>query len=223
MSDSRERFARIYNEHQWGGESKSGPGSSPHLLTRYLTLLARLMRELGVRSVVDVGCGDWSLAKTVDWSGISYTGVDIVPELVDHLNRHHGSENVRFICANAVTDPLPCADLCVSKDVLQHLSNASVKRFLCKLEGHYRYALITNDIVHQEKAGWRRLWKSTSMAPNYDIADGAYRPVCLTCSPFDLRAKRLVVLPFTFPREVLDTAGTVYETKEVLLWEQNNA
>jgi SAM-dependent methyltransferase len=219
MSASRERFARIYTDHLWDGASRSGPGSDPQLLSPYLNLLGELMSKLGVGSVLDVGCGDWSLAGTIDWSGIRYTGMEIVPELVDRLNRQHASSAIRFVCADAVGDALPDADLCIVKDVLQHLSNASVQKFLSKLDGHFRYALITNDMTHEERAGWRGRWKRTTLAPNSDIPDGSYRPLRLTEKPFGLRAARLAVLPLRFPRNVMGTAGTVYETKEVLFWE----
>jgi SAM-dependent methyltransferase len=223
MSASREQFARIYRDHLWDGASRSGPGSDPQLLSPYLNLLAELMRKLGVRSVLDVGCGDWSLAGTMDWSGVRYTGMEIVPALVDRLNHQHGSSAVRFVCADAVGDALPNADLCVAKDVLQHLSNASVQKFLSKLDGHFRYALITNDMTHEERAGWRRGWKGTHLPPNSDIPDGGYRPLRLTEKPFGLRAARLAVVPLRFPRNVMGTAGTVYETKEVLFWERSPA
>lgn len=219
MNNSKEHFARIYSEHLWGGESKSGPGSDPQLLRRHLNLLADLIKERRIRSVVDIGCGDWSLAKTIDWSGVSYIGIDIVPQLIDRLNQHYRSNNIRFVCADLVSDRLPDADLCVSKDVLQHLSNASVQRFLSKLDRHFKFALITNDIIHKERAGWRKLWKTTSLPTNYDIPDGGYRPLCLTDKPFNLRASRMAVFPLKFSREVLGTAGAVYETKEVLFWE----
>ena len=220
MTQAREQFSRIYSEHAWGGESKSGPGSHPEVVAEYLRLLRSLLSDLSVRSVVDVGCGDWSLAKTLDWSAISYTGIDIVPALVEHLNEDYASANVCFICADAITDDLPEGDLCVAKDVLQHLSNASVQTFLSRLERHFEYALITNDITHIEQANWRRGWKRTHVPPNSDIEDGGYRPLCLTHPPFSLDAARLGLLPLRFPRAVMGTRGVVHECKEVLLWKR---
>ena len=219
MNNPREHFARIYNEHAWGGKSQSGPGSDPQLLRQYLSLLTDLIKDRRIRSVVDIGCGDWSLAKTIDWSGISYTGIDIVPQLIDRLNQEHGSDNIRFVCADLASDRLPDADLCVSKDVLQHLSNASVHRFLSELDSHFTFAVITNDFIHNQRAGWRRLWKRTSMLANADISDGGYRPLSLTEAPFNLRARRMMVLPLQFPRVISGSPSVVYETKEVLFWE----
>jgi SAM-dependent methyltransferase len=220
VSQTRELFSRIYSQHAWGGESRSGHGSNPRILAGYLTLLRRLLAELGVRSVVDVGCGDWSLASTMDWSGISYTGIDVVPELIDHLNGRYLSDNVRFVCADAVMDDLPHADLCIAKDVLQHLSNASVQKFLSRLERHFECAVITNDITHTERAGWRRGWKKTCVPANIDISDSGYRPLRLTGEPFDLHATRLALFPLRFPRAIMGTGGVVHECKEVLLWKR---
>lgn len=221
MNDTKEQFAKIYNEHLWGGESKSGPGSDPGLLQSYLTLLAGLMKEKRIKSVVDIGCGDWALARTVDWSSVTYLGVDVVPELINRLNATHGTDNIRFICADLVSDDLPHADLCVIKDVLQHLSNDSVKLFLRNLHKYFNYALITNDVIHKEQAGWRGLWKSTTMPVNSDIPNGGYRPLSLTEAPFNLPARRLVTIPLQFKREVFGHPGIVYETKEVLFWENS--
>ena len=215
MDNPREHFEKIYNEHSWGGKSPSGPGSDPQLLRQYLNLLTTLIEDRRIRSVVDIGCGDWSLAKTIDWSGVSYTGIDLVPQLIDRLNQQYRSDNISFVCADLASDGLPHADLCVIKDVLQHLSNASVRRFLSRLDCHFKFALLTNDFSHKQRAGWRRLWRRTSLPANTDIPDGGYRPLCLTHAPFNLRACRMMVLPLQFPR----TPGVVFETKEVLFWE----
>jgi hypothetical protein len=170
--------------------------------------------------VVDVGCGDWALGRTLDWTGVDYTGIDIVPDLIESLNARYGSPSLRFVCLNLVSGQLPSADLCVIKDVLQHLSNASVKAFLPKLKEHFKAALVTNDISHTEKGGWRTFWKSEEMEANQDIADGGYRPLRLTAAPFNLEAKSLITIPLQFRRAVFGHSGVVHETKEVLLWER---
>jgi len=222
MSDATDAFTKIYNEHHWGGSSRSGPGSDPKLLHSYLELLTTVIKERSVLSVVDAGCGDWALAKTLDWSGVDYTGIDIVPDLVNRLNNTFGKRNIRFVGADLITSDLPIADLCVIKDVLQHLSNASVNTFLTRLESHFKYALITNDMTHKKQGRWRSVWKSLYVEPNSDIPDGGYRPLRLTEPPFCLRATRLAIIPFRFNRQVFGHPGVVFETKEVLLWKHNN-
>jgi SAM-dependent methyltransferase len=119
MAKAGEEFAKIYREHVWGGTSRSGPGSDPEVLRPDAEPLSNFLRERNIRSVVDVGCGDWALGRTLDWTGIDYTGVDIVPEVIEMLNATYGSSSVRFLCRDLVADELPCAELCMIKDVLQ--------------------------------------------------------------------------------------------------------
>jgi SAM-dependent methyltransferase len=219
FGDPAEVFTRIYHRHHWGGVSPSGPGSDPKLLHSYLDFLGRIISEKRVTSVVDIGCGDWALAQKLDWQGVEYTGIDIVSDIVSKLNENFGRDHVRFLCADALTSDLPFADLCIMKDVLQHLSNASVHTLLGKLTRRFKYALLTNDVSHRKKGGWRTGWKTSSLEANCDIANGGYRPLRLMEAPFHLSATRLKLIPLRFKREVFGSLGTVLETKEVLWWE----
>ena len=220
MESAQKAFTRIYREHTWGGTFKSGPGSDPELLRAYSTLLADVLTERQVHSVVDVGCGDWALGRTLDWSGVDYTGLDIVPDVVENLNVNFRSNSIRFCCLDVVSDALPQADLCIIKDVLQHLSNNSVRSLLGRLNNYFAAALITNDLSHSKQGNWRTLWKTESISPNTEIPEGGYRPLRLREPPFNLRAKQLLIMSLRFERLVFDHPGAVYETKEVLLWER---
>jgi SAM-dependent methyltransferase len=221
MSSARETFATVYRSHLWGGTSRSGPGSDPHVLHSYKRVLAKVLHDQDIRTVVDVGCGDWALGRTMDWSGFDYTGVDIVPDLITSLDAQFSNDHVRFTCLDLESDPLPKGDLCIIKDVLQHLSNDAVIRFLEALPKQFRAALITNDISHLEQGGWRALWKTNTLPPNVDIADGDYRPLALMEPPFGLRATRLLTFSLRFRRHVFGHPGIVLETKEVLLWDRD--
>jgi glycosyltransferase involved in cell wall biosynthesis len=79
-----------------------------------------------------------------------------------------------------------------------NLSNLSVNKLLRVLQKRFKYAIITNDISHEERSGWRNGWKGTRIKPNCDIADGAYRPLKLTDAPFNINARRLGLIPFDF-------------------------
>jgi hypothetical protein len=67
---------------------------------------------------------------------------------------------------------LPGADLLLCKDVLQHLPNALVLRYLRIFKQKYKFILITNGIVSPHPS-------------NVDIALGAYRPIRLDHPPFN--------------------------------------
>src|SRR5262245_29313321 len=110
-------FDRIFSERVWGGESRSGPGSDPRRTRHYRALLARSCLQPAIRRVVDLGCGDWSSSRLMDWSGIDYVGIDVVPDLVERLTSQYARPGVRFLHGDATRMPLPDADLAICKDV----------------------------------------------------------------------------------------------------------
>ena len=81
----------------------------------------------------------------MDWTGIDYLGVDVSKVALENT-RGFARPGVAFRQLNAVTEPLPPADLLVAKDVLQHWSNADILALLPKLSS-FRYALITNGFL----------------------------------------------------------------------------
>jgi len=176
-------FERIYATNAW--LHGSGEGSLARNTGEYVAYLQRFLRERSIRSVVDFGCGDWQVSRLVDWSGIDYTGVDIVGSMIDANRAAFGAPNVRFVEMEDF-DRLPAADLLVAKDVLQHWSTASIERFLPVI-GRYRYALLTNCV------------KVGGPTVNLDIDDGGFRPLDLRSAPFTLRAKPVLEFENTRP------------------------
>ena len=194
MSDTDETsaaFGRIYAEHSWGGVSRSGIGSSTEAARAYLSCVSSVMRRFDVGSVLDLGCGDWEFSRHMAWGEVEYTGVDIVPDLIDHLRAAHGGPRRHFLHANFLEADLPDADLVLCKDVLQHLGTAQVSRALERLS-RYPLVLLTNDRRYYRQAGWRGLWRKTEIGGrNEDIAPGGWRPLALREPPFALEAEEL--------------------------------
>ncbi len=171
MATHAQTFDSIYQRGLWGGGS--GAGSSEATSRDYRTFLKVFLTVNRIKSVLDLGCGDWEIARHMDWTGIDYTGVD-VSKVVLEKTREFEKPGVRFLCANAVTDDLPSADLLIAKDVFQHWPNGDILAFLPRLK-NYRAALITNGFHPNALA--RR---------NQDIAVGDYRAVELSKPPFNL-------------------------------------
>ncbi|MBL9162283.1 MAG: class I SAM-dependent methyltransferase [Planctomycetaceae bacterium] len=208
-------FSRIYRDHAWGGVSRSGPGSDLQHLETYLAILQACLRRPDVNRVVDIGCGDWAASSAIDWSGVEYLGIEVVPELVQQLTTTYGSRQVAFQCADALEAKDLAADLCVVKEVLQHWSNDSVHRFLSTLK-NYKFALITNDQhcqVWGENETCCTLLEQADL--NADIEDGAYRPLDICKPPFNVSAVTLA----TYPAAV----GNIHFLKKVLLWDRDGA
>lgn len=181
-------FNRIYAEGTWGrnvaGTGTSGTGSTVEITREYRAYLETFIKTHNVTSVVDAGCGDWGFSREVDWGGASYLGVDIASDVIASVRRTYEKDNIRFRVGD-ITDDLPPADLLISKDVLQHLSNDLVHRFVRNnlARGKYKWVILTNDRGRG----------------NRDIASGGYRAIDLASAPFDV--KGLVDLPIAFGNE----------------------
>lgn len=177
-SAAPEVFNAIYRDKVWGqnaeGKGSSGSGSTLRSTAVYRTYLQNFLKEHKIRSVVDAGCGDWEFSKDIDWTGIEYTGLDVVASVIEADQKKYSAKNIKFAVANIVTDELPAADLIISKHVLQHLPNADVAKFLVQLP-KYRHVLLTNAVNPQ-----------TFTAENRDISIGAFRSFDPTQPPFNL-------------------------------------
>ena len=166
-------FTSIYDKQVWG--NGSGGGSDPEIAKPYATLLQNFLRDNQIKSVVDIGCGDWQFSKRIDWSGIDYTGVDVVRSVVDRNNETFGKPGIRFMQGDITAIDLPRADLVIIKDVMQHWPNAAVFKVLPKLKT-YKFALVTNDFASLNK----------------DCREGDTRPLDLQAEPFSVQAELLL-------------------------------
>ena len=183
-------FNRIYAEGSWGkdatGKGTSGTGSTLEITREYRAFIEDFIRKQGVKSVVDAGSGDWTFSSAIDWGDASYLGVDIASDVIEAVRRKHGKGRIRFQVGD-ITDDLPAADLLISKDVLQHLSNELVHTFIENnlRKGKYKWVILTND--------------RTGPRQNLDIQPGGHRPIDLAAPPFEV--KGLVDLPIAFGAE----------------------
>ena len=165
----RGAFERIYRENAW--DEGSGPGSSTVNTIEYRAFISRFIDANDIKSVTDLGCGDWQFSRLLDWSGVQYLGLDIVPEIVERNRSRFGLANVRFqVFVSA--EALPGGDLLLSKEVLQHLPNSTIAQYLSAIRRKYRFALLTNSI-------------EPGNLVNQDIEPGGFRPVRLQNPPFD--------------------------------------
>jgi SAM-dependent methyltransferase len=211
-------FREIYSNQSWGQGTGSGEGSDPIRNRRYVHLIQDFIRAKKIKTVVDLGCGDWQFSRQIDWGGASYVGIDIVPSVVENLTAQYARDGIRFVHGNIVNCDLPQADLAICKDVLQHLPNDLIFAFLARLR-QFRYAILTNDRRQYRLPEWRNLWNffwpTDITTPNSKISSGAYRPIRLRESPFNLVARELMRIKMHHSNGI--------HIKEVLLWENSNA
>ena len=143
---AREVFTRVYADKIWGqGDENfySGPGSDPEAAKPYADFVTGFMAENNIRCVVDLGCGDFRVGRMIAASGIDYVGTDVVQPLIDENNKRFRSDHVRFDCLDIASDDLPDGELCLIREVFQHISNAQISRVLAKLK-KYDHVLFTD-------------------------------------------------------------------------------
>lgn len=189
-----EVFTDIYLNHRWGGagdEFCSGGGTRDEAVVNpYIESLNQWLEANtgGKATVVDLGCGDFTVGeRIVPYCG-SYVGVDVVKPLIEHHHRLYASAKVSFAHYNIITDDLPKGDVCLVRQVLQHLSKNEIQLILQKLK-RYRWAIVTE---HLPEAG-------PDVVPNLDKPHGADIRLNMRSGVF------LEHAPFSIPNQSLMT------------------
>jgi SAM-dependent methyltransferase len=180
MDRAEATFSAIYRVGVWSGGS--GSGSHPANTASYRAFVQRFIHIEKVRSVLDVGCGDWQSSRLMDWTGIDYLGVDVVAAVVEANRERYQGGNVRFQQLDVLHDPLPLADLVLVKDVFQHWPNDVIARFGERLAS-FRNVLITNTI--DGHSGPHTGSERPLPGLNEDVTMGDLRPIDLALPPFD--------------------------------------
>lgn len=179
-------FDDIYRHKRWGGTDEvcSGTGSRGEAVEKYVELVVELVRRENISSIVDLGCGDFFIGRRIAeqiGGEVSYLGCDVSPFLVDVLRKRPNLPNVSFECVDAAKDVLPAGDLCLIRQVLQHLSNAQINAILSRLT-RYRIIVITEHLPEARFLLHKNLDKPHG--PDTRLLD--YSGVCLDAAPFNV-------------------------------------
>lgn len=167
------RFTDIYRGNLWlDSESLSGPGSRLSQTERIRRALPELVKELGVRRLLDAPCGDFNWMRHVEFEELEYTGGDVVSELVARNRVLYGGAGRRFVTLDLTRDPLPPADLVLCRDCLPHLSFDDARVALSNVKRGAAEFLLTTTY--------------TERADNYDTETGGWRPINLQAAPYNL-------------------------------------
>ncbi|MCB1001361.1 MAG: class I SAM-dependent methyltransferase [Acidimicrobiales bacterium] len=173
LPELSDRFDYIYEHGIWSGDvaPPSGLGSSLAATEGLRAELPALLDELGVRSLLDLGCGDYTWMQTLSLD-VEYHGVDVSARVIEQNRRDH--PEVRFSVLDATSDEIPRADAVLCREVLFHLSLADSLRVIDNLRrSGSTYLLTTSD---------------DSSSVNADIVSGDFRPINLCRAPFDFPA-----------------------------------
>lgn len=197
----RAAFTELYERRGWlEPETVSGRGSTLASTRGVRQAIPALVRELGVRSVLDAGCGDGHWFREMELELERYVGVEVVEELARRNRERWGGARRELVSLDITRDPLPCVDLIVCRDVLVHLKNRHVLAALSSFaRSGSRYLLATTFTSDRERA-------------NLDGPLGGWRPIDLRRAPFSLgEPERLV-------SEADDVEDDRYRDKSLGLW-----
>lgn len=174
-------FDKMYRLKRWVGDSDSsgsGTGSTVAGNFQYVQTISRMISELDIQSVVEVGCGDFVVMNNVQFGVATYHGWD-VSKIAINLARQLTNNPGTHFSVSGVNQVYEGGDLLVLKDVLQHLSIQDGTRILSQLH-KYKYAIITNDLNPGQPNVDRDLKTGLPLLP------GGYRSLDVRQPPFDL-------------------------------------
>jgi len=192
-------FRDIYRRNHWGGTvSPSGQGASPSQTDLLRKALPVLLARLGVDTLLDLPCGDYSWMRLVDLPGVSYIGADLLAEVIQPLQASHGDSKHRFLVLDLTRDRLPQVDMLFCRDCLVHLSFEDIQRAL-------------NNLV---RSGIPYLMTTTfpQCEINEDIVTGDWRLLNLERSPFHFPP------PLELLNEGCTEGGGLFADKSLGLW-----
>jgi hypothetical protein len=195
-----QRFQRIHDTGLWGAEaSTSGLGSEMEATAVLRAELPRLLKKLGVASLLDAPCGDAGWINHADL-GVRYVGVDIVPSLIGRLQARAAAGEIKgeYRLGDITRDTLPRCDAILCRDALVHLSFANIERALANFRTSGAAFLIATTFPE---------WQT-----NGDCEDGDWRALNFERAPFAWGA------PVELVNENCTEAGGGWRDKSLGVW-----
>jgi hypothetical protein len=162
-------------------ETANGPGCTVEATTDLRAWLPGIFAKYEITSMLDAACGDFNWMQHVDLTGVSYTGWDVEPRMVQENAKKWPQHT--WACNNLLNQVrVPKVDLILARQILIHFPNDYIHLVLdnFKLSGS-TYLLASH-------------WPEVDNDFTYDPNAGAWvgymeRPVNLEAPPFSLSAK----------------------------------
>mgnify|MGYP006077078395 CR=1 FL=1 len=194
-----QRFSKVYNEHLWKDKNhqdknfKFFSGSGSHeakIINPYIRVVSEFLKTLNKPVVVDAGCGDFNVGINFIDLVSKYYAFDIFEDLIKLNKENFKFQNLIFEKKDIIKDFLPSADILFVRQVLQHLDNESIKKFMRNVENKYNFLIITEHMPDQ------------TFTPNLDKISGGFMGnfsgVILDKNPFNINyitKKELLEVP----------------------------
>ena len=192
-----EVFEKIYEEKRWGTSDikdrkySSGDGTrDKEIVGEYINAVTNFLSKMeNLESGLDLGCGDFSVGVSFCNLFKDYQAMDVAKNVIEENKEIYKSNNVRFSVLDLTSEQIPQTDVILVRQVLQHLSNTEIKKFIKNIEGKFRHLIVTESLS-----------KSMFFRPNKDINTGPgiriheKSGVVLEKKPFDLEFSKMDVI-----------------------------
>ena len=163
-------FSEIYDHGYWEqGGSKSGCGSSLRQTETLRKELPEFLQRYAVKKLLDLPCGDFNWIHNMDLKGISYTGGDVVPNIIRD-NEKFSNDDVKFVELDIVSSLLPAADCILVRDCFSHLTFEDIQAAIANIKSSNITFLLLTHYLDQNK--------------NADISTGDFHRLNFELEPF---------------------------------------
>ena len=187
-------FDAVYRDALWGqspeGDAYSGSGTYDPAAATYVAFVRSFITENKVRSIVEIGCGDFAIGRQYASDVDRYIGADVSNYIVARNVEKFGSEKISFVNLDASEHDLPASDLCVVRQVLQHLDNGSINRILARVAAH-KFVLITEHLPSPSRLRAPNLDKRSGPDTRLTFDSGVY----IELPPFERPVQTVLSLP----------------------------
>ncbi|HVQ84647.1 MAG TPA: hypothetical protein VMS84_07835 [Mycobacterium sp.] len=145
-------------------ETANGPGATLAQTENLREILPEIFKRYGIKTVLDVGCGDWNWMSKVDLSGLDlYMGWDVEPSFIEANTDNYGNPHIQFAATSLLTcEVMPPVDCILARHVLIHFPNDEITKVLDKMRAcGARYLLTShwedgsNEDYEPEGLAWR--------------------------------------------------------------------
>ena len=191
-------FTPLFGPHHKERASASGLGSDLIQTAVIQEELPKLIKKLGINTIVDAPCGDFYWMKHVNLEVKSYIGVDVIRELIEQNQTNFGNKTRKFIHLDLTAESVPQADLIICRDCLVHCSQDDIRSILSHFKKSGSTYLLATSFPRTMK--------------NININTGEWFPINLMIAPFNFPKPLLII------NENCTQEGGYYNDKSLYLW-----
>jgi SAM-dependent methyltransferase len=140
--EAAKKFVEMKREH--AQESLSGPGSWLENAGDAIDFINSSINKFNMKTILDLGCGDWNWFKYVALHAVDYIGWDADESMIKENSLNFGQKNIRFYVKDIVTEEFPEVDLIICRDVLFHMKKNLAVKVIEKAKLTCKYFIATS-------------------------------------------------------------------------------